>query len=1125
MAPFLYLKSHSFNTLCLLALFFLSQSLCAQTNAEKLRIANSYDQAKLKELQTKFSEKSEKNYLEAKKWAESNNLPLQIENPDGTIDQLQKVVDGIPYYYSVNNVGAAKTTRANTLNTGGTLGLNVNGQNMTVGIWDGGSVRSSHQAFGGRASTVDGTFSSCNGNTGHATHVAGTMVAGSSAGSAQGMAPSANVLSYDWNNDLAEVTSAVSNGMLLSNHSYGYSVLNQFGQLQMPLYLIGKYGQDAAAWDDLMYQSPYYQMVNAAGNDRQSQSAITNKGGYDLLTGHSVSKNAIVVAASYEVLNYSSANSVYMSSFSNWGPTDDGRIKPDITGKGVDVYSSYCNSNSSYANLDGTSMASPNVTGTLLLIQQHYKNVNGNFMYASMLRGLAIHSADEAGTATGPDYRFGWGLLNAKKAAQIITENGTSSMLSSEVLTNGQTASFTVTAANSGPLEVTICWTDPAGNAQTNSTVDLSTPALVNDLDVRVTGGGTFFPWRLNPGSLSAAASQGDNSVDNVEKIYIPNPTPGATYTITVAHKGSLYSGSQRFALIASGVTTANGGGGSGSNYCSSKGNSTADEWIASVDIDAFSNSSSQTQSSAGYTDYTAQTVAVTTGTVPVTLTPGFAGTAYDEYWKIWVDLNNDGDFDDAGELLYDAGAVSSSAVSGSMNIPASAAGMTTRMRISMKYNAAQTGPCETFNYGEVEDYTIDISAPAGSGYCSSLGSSTADEWIATVLIGAYSNSSTQSQSSAGYTDYTSNPAINIPSGANNITLTPGFAGTAYNEYWKIWMDLNNDGDFIDAGELVYDHGSVSNAAVSGVMTIPSSAVGVTTRMRISMKYNAVQTGPCETFNYGEVEDYTVNITSSSGGGNPTTPPAGYCSSNGSDNNYEWIDLVEFGGINNPTNKETGGYGNYTNLTGTLTIGAANQPVYVSAGFASTAYDEYWRIWVDLNRDGDFDDSGELLMDGNSSSSAKLRASVTIPSSASVGLTRMRVSMKYKATADPCEMFQYGEVEDYLVNLVSGSGNIGIGGGLFASRDAIELTSNPAVENPDMIIYPNPANSQISLLIDRRNGDVEYNIFSIEGKLLNSGRLYNRENVILIDNLPQGTFLIVAKNESHVWTSKFVKLK
>jgi hypothetical protein len=1122
------LANPSFSSLVLLLLT--TQVVFSQTEQEQQRIANSYNQENLRSLELQFIKQANKDLQLAKKWADRNNVSMEIVHADGSIDQLKRVVDGKPLYYSVRNVGAAKTTRANTLNSGGLLNLNVNGENMTVGIWDGGAIRSSHQAFNGRATTADGTFSSCNGNNGHATHVAGTMVGGSAAGSAQGMAPVANVLSYDWNNDLSEATSAASNGLILSNHSYGFALLDQFGRMQMPVHIVGKYGQDAAAWDNLMYEAPYYQMVNAAGNDRQSQSAITNKSGYDLLSGHSISKNAIVVAAAYEVLNYTGANSVSMSSFSNYGPTDDGRIKPDITGKGVDVYSSYCNSNSSYSNLSGTSMASPNVTGTLLLIQQHYKNVEGNYMYAAMLRGLAIHTADEAGSAIGPDYRYGWGLLNAQAAAEVITNAGNTSHLASEVLTSGQSYSFDVTAGSSGPLEVTICWTDPNGNAITNSVVDPTTKALVNDLDLRASNGGTtYFPWKLNPASVSAAATKADNSVDNVEKIYIANPTPGATYTINVTHKNSLYSGSQRFALIVSGMTTVTGGGtgGGGTTYCASKGNSTADEWIASVQIDAFTNASNQAQSSAGYTDYFNQTINLTTGVVPVTLTPGFAGSAYNEYWKIWVDLNEDGDFDDVGELLYDPGAVTNAASSGNMTIPASAVGKTTRLRVSMKYNAAQTGPCEAFNYGEVEDYTIAITAPGGGGgYCASLGSSTADEWISSIQIGAYTNSSTQAQSTAGYTDYTSNPAINIPAGANNITLTPGFASSAYNEYWMIWMDFNSDGDFDDPGELVYDHGSVSNAVVSGVMSVSSAAVGVTTRMRISMKYNAAQTGPCETFGYGEVEDYSVNITSSTGGGNPTTAPTGYCASSGQDNNYEWIDLVEFGGVNNSTGKEAGGYGDYTSITGTLTVGGASQMLYVSAGFANTAYDEFWNVWIDMNRDGDFDDAGELVMTGNSTSDARLRASLTVPATASVGLTRMRVSMKFESAGTSCEVFQYGEVEDYLVDLVSGSGNLVVGGGNSKARyGGVELTSNPIKTSPAITVYPNPASNQISLDIERRRGAIEYSLRSIEGRLVKTGILSGEEKTILISELPTGTYLVIAKNGEHVWTSKFIKMR
>lgn len=963
------------NKLSTFALLLASTQISlGQTPAEKQRISNSYNQETLKRLEVQYADQATKELEAAKKWATDNNIPTQVVRKNGSVDQLQKVIDGSPIYYTVGNVGASKTTRANTLNTGGTLGLNVNGENMTVGIWDGGSIRTTHQAFGTRATAQNGAFSTCDGNTGHATHVAGTMVAGSTAGNAKGMAPSAAVVSYDWNSDLSEVSAQAASGLLLSNHSYGYAVVNDAGVLQVQKHIIGKYTQDAASWDNLMYQAPYYQMVNAAGNDRQYQANITNKSGYDLLAGHSVSKNAIVVAAASEVANYTSASSVVMSSFSNWGPTDDGRIKPDITAKGVNVYSSYCTSNTSYSTLSGTSMASPNVTGTLLLLQQHYKNVNGSFMYASMLRGLAIHTADEAGTTTGPDYKFGWGLLNAKAGAELITKNGTNAILNSQVLANGQSYTITVTAASSGPLAATICWTDPQGTAITNTTIDPTTRALVNDLDVRITQNGTtYYPWKLNVASPTAAATQADNNVDNVEKIYIATPTPGAVYTITVTHKGTLAS-SQRFAFIVSGITTTPTGGGGG------------------------------------------------TGTIT---------------------------------------------------------------------------------------------------YCTSKGNSTADEWIANVQMGTFSNPSTQAQSSTGYTNYTTS-AITTTTGAKTLTLTPGFSSTAYSEFWRIWIDFNNDGDFIDAGEQVYAATAGSTAAVSAAITIPATAAGTIRKMRISMKYNAAQTGPCEAFDYGEVEDYTLNITATT-----TTPtaPTGYCASNGVNNTDEWIDLVEFGGISNVTAKNTGGYGNYTNLTGNLNIGGASQSIYVSAGFLSTAYMEYWRIWIDLNRDGDFNDVGELLGSANSSLSTKLTIPVTIPSTASAGLTRMRVSMKYNAAqTGPCESFSYGEVEDYLVNLV-GTTTLTIQSNGGTDSESTLIFDEPVAATPDMLVYPNPALAQISLNMDRRDGDVEYSIMNMHGAIVKTGTLYGRENMLSIEELPAGTYLVVAKNDLRAWTSQFVKVR
>ena len=104
---------------------------------------------------------------------------------------------------------------------------------------------------------------------------------------------------------------------------------------------------------------------------------------------------------------------IKMSAYSSWGPTDDGRIKPDIVGIGENILSASSNSDDAYVTLTGTSVSAPNVAGSLLLLQEYYARKNYGFMMrSSTLKGLALHTANEAGTTQGPDYQFGWGLLN-----------------------------------------------------------------------------------------------------------------------------------------------------------------------------------------------------------------------------------------------------------------------------------------------------------------------------------------------------------------------------------------------------------------------------------------------------------------------------------------------------------------------------------------------------------------------------------------------------------------------------------------------------------------------------------------------------------------------------------------
>ncbi len=121
------------------------------------------------------------------------------------------------------------------------------------------------------------------------------------------------------------------------------------------------------------------------------------------------------------------------------------------------------------------------------------------------LKGILIHTADEAGPADGPDYQFGWGLIDMPKAAAVITSNNTDQLIQENNLTDASgTYSVPVVASGKGPITATICWTDPAGSVDEVNVLNNPARKLVNDLDLRVTGNGnTYMPWvlnRLSPG-------------------------------------------------------------------------------------------------------------------------------------------------------------------------------------------------------------------------------------------------------------------------------------------------------------------------------------------------------------------------------------------------------------------------------------------------------------------------------------------------------------------------------------------------------------------------------------------------------------------------------------------------
>ncbi|GAA4275843.1 fibronectin type III domain-containing protein [Aquimarina mytili] len=455
-------------------------------------------------------------------------IPLTKTTKDGRLGVIFGFDEkGEPVYAYDDNTAAAATGRTDKIWQGGSTGLDLTGAGIEIAVWESGYARPTHVEFGGRASN-GGDGGSV---TSHGTHTGGTLIATGIDAAARGMASGATIKNYTATNMVSETAVFAAAGGILANNS------------NTPSGTSGNYNAVARDMDDVLYNAPFYLQCKSAGNDGNT---------YGVIRSTQLSKNLLVVGNTVDVPNYTGPSSVSMWTTSSYGPTNDWRIKPDISNNGRSVYSSDNANDTDYGTKTGTSMSTPATTGTLALLQQHYKNLNGVYMRAATAKALLINTADEVGANDGPDFASGWGLVNAERAAQVISNNGTSSIMDELTLNNGGTYTRTIVSDGSTPLSLNIVWNDPGGATGTGTA-----PILINDLDVRVTGNGnTYSPWVMVPNgsfnNYTDPAQRGDNFRDNVEKIDAVL-APG-TYTVTVTHKGTLTNGSQDFSLIITGV-------------------------------------------------------------------------------------------------------------------------------------------------------------------------------------------------------------------------------------------------------------------------------------------------------------------------------------------------------------------------------------------------------------------------------------------------------------------------------------------------------------------------------------------------------------------------------------------
>ncbi|MFK7809418.1 MAG: S8 family serine peptidase, partial [Saprospiraceae bacterium] len=415
-----------------------------------------------------------------------------------------------------------KVTYANAAN-----GYGLNGNGVVVGVGDGGEL-GDHLDFQDRViNYANGTYSSFGD---HGDHVAGIIGGGGIIDAEnRGMASEATLLiqktSLIWYyaNDYF-----YNDNMVLTNNSYGTS-FNCTSN--------GTYNYTSQTLDIQLRQFPEMLHIFAAGNSGAQTCSPYPTSYFTLLKYYQSAKNVLTVG------NVTDTRTI--KSNSSRGPASDGRLKPEICGIGTSVTST--SRNFDYTTKTGTSMAAPAVTGTMALLYESYKTQNGGSNPSgALMKAIACNTADDLGNA-GPDYTYGFGLINARRAVETIIEGR---HFTNNISNGGSTSHNITVPANTKQVKVMLYWHDK--EAEPNPA-----KALINDLDLVLSNssGTDYLPWVLNhdPAQVANLATRSIDTLNNIEQVTIDNPAAGS-YTISVAGT-EVPSGPQEYYVVYEFVT------------------------------------------------------------------------------------------------------------------------------------------------------------------------------------------------------------------------------------------------------------------------------------------------------------------------------------------------------------------------------------------------------------------------------------------------------------------------------------------------------------------------------------------------------------------------------------------
>ena len=393
--------------------------------------------------------------------------------------------------------------RANLLNQTAPGFRGLTGKGVHIGEWDGAGV-GNHIDYDDRLTNVEPFVPGTGGN--HATHVCGTFAgAGNLNEFAKGMAHQCKVFAWDFigNVTMEMDTGIINHPFVITQNSYGY---NPAGD---PCTVRGRYDINSYGLDVLVGKHPYLLHVYANGNSRSSNCIA---GGYRTVgSGYQSAKNVLTVGAT----THTDGN----SNFHSYGPALDGRLKPDVSGVGVNVFSTY--PNNTFNTSSGTSMACPGVSGTAALLYEHYRNLNSGLdPLFHTIKATLCNTARDLGRK-GPDFMYGYGRIDGDKSASVLERN----WYRVDSLEHQDSFIWSVTVHPDSvvsELRVFLCWHDVPALSSAGT-------AIVNDLDLQVITpqGDTLLPWVPDFTNVTAVAQRRRDTLNLNEQVVIENPVAG----------------------------------------------------------------------------------------------------------------------------------------------------------------------------------------------------------------------------------------------------------------------------------------------------------------------------------------------------------------------------------------------------------------------------------------------------------------------------------------------------------------------------------------------------------------------------------------------------------------------